>query len=395
MTITNLKSSNLFKPLQVGNVLLKNRVAHLPTTRARSTPEHVPTDLQLTYYTDRAVSPGTLLVTEATFVSEGLGLYANIPGIWNEKQVQAWKKITDSVHEAGSFISNQLWSLGRVGDPALLKERGLPLVGPSAIYYNERSQKAAEDAGNHIRALTEEEIHDIIYNQFPNAVKNAIKAGFDIVEIHSANGYLLEQFIQPSSNQRTDKYGGSIENRTRIVLEIIDNLLKEGIDAKKLAIRLSPFNTFQGLLSEKESVHPIASYAYLLSELQRRANDGNELAYISVVENEPTGKANVDFFTQIWQGKILRSFAYSSSTDFTNVVKDVEANDRTIIGFGKHFIANPDLVDRLQNGYELTPFDVSTFYSSSNYGYNTYTSYNHKLDIDVEAEKTHIGKALA
>ncbi|KAK6464448.1 NAPDH dehydrogenase [Scheffersomyces coipomensis] len=395
MTIPSLKSTNLFKPLQIGNISLKHRVTHLPTTRFRATAEHVPTDLQLKYYTDRSIAPGTLLITEATFVSEKLGLYRNVPGIWNEEQTKAWKTIVDSVHEANSFISIQLWSLGRTGDPKFLKERGLDFIAPSAIYFDEASQKAAEEAGNPIRALTEDEIHDIIYNQFPNAVKNSIKAGFDIVELHSANGYLLEQFLQPTSNQRTDKYGGSIENRTRIVLEIVDNLINnEGIDPKQLAIRLSPFNTYQGSLAEKEPTHPIATYGYLVSELQQRALKGQELAYLSVVQN---AGSNVDFINQIWTGKIVKCGFYSTQDDYTNVIKDVEADDRTAIGFGKKFIANPDLVERLSNDQELNAFDASTFYGYTNYGYNTYPTLNEigKLEIDEEAEKNHFGKALA
>ncbi|KAK6463111.1 NAPDH dehydrogenase [Scheffersomyces coipomensis] len=396
MTIPSLSQSNLFKPLQVGNVTLNQRIAHLPTTRFRASSEHIPTDLLLKYYTDRSITPGTLLITEATLASEKVGLYANVPGIWNEQQAQAWKKVNDSIHEAGSFVSLQLWALGRAGNPKLLKEKGLDFVAPSPIYHTPESQTQAEEVGNPIREITLDEIHDLIYNQYPNAIKNAIAAGFDIIEFHSANGYLLEQFIDPSSNHRTDKYGGSIENRTRIVLEIIDNLIEQGIDAKKLAIRLSPFRNVRGHLGEKESVHPIATYGYLVSELQQRANKGHALSYISVIENAAEyGIATTDFISQIWKGPIVRAAAYSLANDFSQLVKDVDVDDRTIIGFGRYFISNPDLVDRLKHGYELTPFEAPNFYTNSNLGYNTYPFYNKTLEYDEETEKAHSGKPLA
>ena len=189
---------------------ISHRIAHLPTTRNRATKDHVPTDLMQKYYTDRAKTGG-LLVTEATLISLNQGIYPNVPGIWNNQQRDAWKKITDSVHSVGGFISVQLWALGRVGNAKLLKNHGLPLTGVSPIYEHEQAEKDAVKAENPIQELTQDEIKDIIYNQFANAAKLADEAGFDFIELHGANGYLFEQFIHPGTNKRTDKYGDQLK----------------------------------------------------------------------------------------------------------------------------------------------------------------------------------------
>lgn len=236
--ISPLKETDLFKPIKVGQHTLTNKVTFAPTTRNRALNDHTPSDLELEYYDKRSKFPGSLLITEATFVSEQGGLYANVPGIWNDKHVNAWKRITDKVHENGSFISCQFWFLGRVADPKLLKEHGLDLVSSSALYPNDDFKKKAETAGNPVRALTEQEIHDLIYDSYTKAAKNAMAAGFDYIELHSAHGYLLDQFLQPATNERTDKYGGSVENRARFLLELIDQLITI-VGANKLAIRIS------------------------------------------------------------------------------------------------------------------------------------------------------------
>lgn len=309
--------------------------------------------------------------------------------------------MTPSTRREASSLSNcGLWVV-LVFQASLLKAEGLPLTSSSALYESEKSKEAAEAAGNPVRALTEEEIKDLIYNQYTNAAKNAIEAGFDFLEIHGANGYLVEQFINPSSNTRTDKYGGSIENRARFVLELIDHLISV-VGADKLAIRLSPFNTFQGMLAEDEAVHPIATFGYIVSELQRRANEGKELAYINVVDGRfnPDGTESAldnKFIDQIWKGIILRggNYTYDDKNNWANVAKDVDQDDRTLIGFGRHFIANPDLVSRLENGHELNAYDRSTFYGHDNNGYNTYPFYGSSEVVDAEAESKVVPKSLA
>ncbi|EPY52257.1 hypothetical protein SPOG_04985 [Schizosaccharomyces cryophilus OY26] len=341
-----LEQSNLFKPITVGKNTLDQRVAFAPTTRFRAADDHTPSDLMLQYYSDRAQAPGSLLITEATFISPRAGLYPNIPGIWNDKHVQGWKKITDAVHAKGSYMACQFWFLGRVGSPELLKKHGLDLISPSALYQSEESKKAAEAAGNPVRALTEEEIKGIIYEDYKNAAINAMEAGFDYVEIHSAHGYMLDQFLQPATNQRTDNYGGSIENRARIVLEIID-LLSDTIGAEKLAIRLSPWIKFQGMKAEEDTVHPITTFSYVVNELQKRANDGKQLAYLSIVEprvqalldaNWSDNVGSNDFIKKLWKGAILQTGNYTyDSPEFKGLKADVNGDDRTMIGFSRYF----------------------------------------------------------
>lgn len=399
MTRAALRETSLFQPLQVGNVTLKHRVVHLPTTRTRATSDHVPTDLQLAYYEDRASVPGTLLVTEATFISEEAGLYANVPGIWSEAQTQAWKKVVDAVHAKGSHISLQLWALGRTGNPALLKERGHRFVGPSALYVSESSQKEAETVGNPIHALSDEEIKDYIYRQYDTAARNAATAGFDFVEVHAANGYLLEQFLNPSSNQRTDLYGGSVENHARFLLEVVDHVVSI-LGASKVGIRLSPYINFQGLRGEDEPIHPIVLHSYVLDQLQRRATAGKQLAYVSVVDSMLCGEKRVyldiGFVQKIWKGVLLRGGSYTDDdSDWSLVASVVGFDDRTLVGFGRHFIANPDLVDRLANGHELNPYDRTSFYSTQNYGYNTYSRFSEDKEVIKEKEIKRVGVALA
>ena len=391
----SIAKSNLFKPITIGKTTIKNRIAHLPTTRNRASPENVPTDLMKKYYTDRAKTGG-LLVTEATLISLNQGIYPNVPGIWNQTQAKAWKEIVDSVHSVGGKIAIQLWALGRVGNAKLLKSHGLPLTGVSPIYEHEKAEKDAIDAGNPIQELTQEQIKDIIYNQYTNAAKLAEEAGFDFIELHGANGYLIEQFIHPATNQRTDKYGGSIENRSRFLFELIDHL-STVIDPSKLAIRLSPLNDFQ-----VPEINPTAEedFTYVLEGLQQRADEGRGLAFIDVVDERynPDGTIRprtVEFVDKVWEGVLLRggSFTYDKKGDWSTIQKVADAYDRTLIGFGRHFIANPDLPERIKSGYELNEYDRSTFYAGYNYGYNTYPFHGQVLKVDPEEKLA--GVALA
>ncbi|RCK55171.1 putative NADPH dehydrogenase [Candida viswanathii] len=388
--------SNLFKPIKIGNTTIKHRIAHLPTTRSRATAEHVPTDLNKTYYTDRAKS-GALIIAEATLISLNQGIYPHVPGIWTQQQSDAWKEIVDSVHAVGGKIALQLWALGRVGNAKLLKENGLPLTGASPIYEHEQAEKDAIEAGNPIQELTQEQIKDLIFNQYTNAVKLADAAGFDFIELHGANGYLIEQFISPVTNKRTDKYGGSIENRSRFLFELIDHL-NTVVDPAKLAIRLSPLNDFQ-----VPEVNPSAEedYTYIIEGLQQRADEGKGLAFIDVVDERynPDGTIRpktVQFVDKVWKGVLVKggSFTYDKKEgEWTTIQGVADADDRTLIGFGRHFIANPDLPERIKNGYPLNPYDRSTFYAGYNYGYNTYPFYGQEINADPEEKLA--GKALA
>lgn len=407
--IDALKGTDLFKPLKVGQHTLSNKVVYPPTTRMRALDDNTPSDLELKYYGDRSKYPGSLLIAEATYVAEQGGIngavpdawndskdvgVGNVPGIWNDKHVKAWKKITDEVHKNGSFISSQFWYLGRVGDPQFLKNRGLDYVSASAIYPDDDFKKQAEEAGNPLRALTEKEVDNLIDEVYPNAARNAIAAGFDYIEIHAAHGYLIDQFLQPASNNRTDKYGGSIENRARLLLGIIDRLT-EIVGADKLAIRISPWAKFQGMKADEDTVHPITTFSYVLHELQKRADAGNKLAYISVVEPRVAGGFDVEdhqqsgdnnFVGQIWKGVILKSGNYTyDAPHFKTLLKDISDN-RTLVGFARYYTSNPDLVKRLHEGWDLTPYQRLAFYSSSNKGYNTFSNYDDKVEFDLEAE---------
>lgn len=393
-SITPLKDSKLFNKIKVGAIELSNRVVFAPSTRFRALPNHVPSDLQVKHYDDRSKFPGSLLITEGTVTSEKGGFFANVPGIYNDAQVKSWKVITDKVHANKSFIAVQLWSPGRVADPKLSKELGYPLVAPTAEFHDEESKKAAEAAGVELHAFTEEEIKDLIFNEYENAAKNAVKAGFDILEIHNAHGYLLDTFIQSSSNKRTDKYGGSIENRARFSLELIDHLISV-VGADKLAIRLSPWATYQGMKAADDDIHPITTFSYYVNELEKRAKQGNRLAYISIVEPRVSGAIDVaaddqqgtnDFILSIWKGVILKAGNYTyDAPQFKTLLSDLN-DDRTLIGFSRYYISNPDLVKRLHDGTELTPYNRDLFYTGANDGYNTYNAYGETQEYDPEVE---------
>lgn len=400
--IIPLKNTDLFKSIKVGENNLSNKVVYAPTTRFRALDDHTPSDLEFEYYSKRSQFSGSLLITEATFVSEQAGLYSNVPGIWNANHVQAWKKITDEVHRNGSFISCQFWHLGRVADPKLLKERGLDFVSSSSNYPDRGTKKVAESVGNPLRALSEDEVQDLVFETYSKAAKNALAAGFDYIELHGAHGYLIDQFLQPSANTRNDKYGGSIEKRARFVLDLIDHLITI-VGAHKLAIRLSPWAKFQGIKSEEDTVHPITTFSYLLHELQNRAIAGHQLAYISIVEPRVQGTVNVggdqqkgnnDFVGQIWKGIILKSGNYTyDAPNFKTLLNDIN-DDRTLVGFSRYYTSNPDLVKRLYEGWDLAPYDRSTFYTKNNWRYNTFTNYEEEDKYIEEQEVKRTAKDI-
>lgn len=270
------ENTKLFTPLKVGDTQLDHRVVMAPLTRFRATNDHVPNDAMAQYYAQRAVVPGTLLISEATYITERAGGYANIPGLWTEAQLAAWKKITDAVHAKGSKIFVQLWHLGRAGNPDPAGSGGAVKDDNFDFEHNFVSSSATPMAEGlpAPRALSEEEILETI-NDYATAAKNAVeKAGFDGVEIHGAHGYLIDQFNQDTCNKRTDKWGGSIENRARFALEV-SKAVSKAVGKEKTGIRLSPWSGFQGMRMSD----PIPQFSYIISQL--RALD---LAYLHVVE---------------------------------------------------------------------------------------------------------------
>lgn len=368
--------SNLFSPLRVGSVEVKNRVALAPLTRFRADDNFVPTDLMREYYEQRAQAEGTLLISEASYIMPQAGGYLNVPGLWNADQVKGWKHVIDAVHKKRSYFFIQMWAMGRQGNDKVLKDQGFDLV--SASNHPLVSKYADPKDAPVPRALTRQEIDEYVEG-YVKAAKNAISAGADGVEVHSANGYLLDQFLHANSNDRTDEYGGSIENRARFTLRVVDAVV-DAIGAERVGIRIGTWGTFGEM---DPGVSPLPQFSYVVTELQRRALEGKQLAYIHLIEPTASGKdigsndrwtsarQNLnDFVRYIWDGVIIRA---------GNLVQDAkevaDRDNKTLVGIGRYFISNPDLVSRLETGTELTKYDRSTFYiPKSPEGYITYTN---------------------
>ena len=369
-TIVSPAESRLFKPLKVGNVQLQNRIVFPPLTRFRNDDVHAPLPFMEKYYADRASVPGTLLISEATAISHFEEGQENNPGFVSNRQVAAWKRIIDAVHAKGSFFFQQIWAMGRAAEPEHMAERGFPY----------RSSSAVARPGTEVvpKALTEEEIYGIIQD-FVDTAKRVVAAGADGVEIHSAHGYLLDQFLSDNINQRTDKWGGSIENRARLSLEVIKAVVA-AIGAEKVAVRFSPYAAYQG--SEKSD--PQELYTYIIDELKKM--DVN-FAYLSLVEatgdpgalifneKEINQGKTLDFILELWDNRspVLVAGGYEPHTAAAALEHHYGKWD-VMIGFGRHFIANPDLVYRIKHGLKLNKYNRLTFYvNKSEVGYNDYT----------------------
>ena len=350
------KDTNMFKPMKVGNTTILHRAALPPLTRMRAHhPGHIPNrEWAVEYYKQRSQRPGTMLVTEGVFPSAQSGGYDNAPGIWSEEQMVEWRKIFNAVHDNKSFAWVQLWVLGRQGFPDSLARDGLRYDSASdGIYMSAEQEELAKKSNNPQHGITKDEIKQYI-KDYVQGAKNAIAAGADGIEIHSANSYLLNQFIDPKSNKRTDEYGGSIENRARFTLEVVDAIV-DAIGPERTAIRLSPYGTYGDMSGGAEPLI-VAQYAYIIGELERRAKEGKRLAYLHLVEPRvldpfaPEGEdvyneGTTDFAYSIWKGPIMRAGNYAIHPE---VAMEVLKDDRTIVGYGRYFIANPDLVDRLE-----------------------------------------------
>lgn len=344
-------SSKLFTPLRVGRLELSNRIAMAPMTRLRADDAHVPLPMVADYYAQRASTPGTLLITEATFIAPQAGGMPNVPGIWNDAQITAWKDVTTAVHKKGSYIYLQLWALGRVANPDLLKAEGDYSVVSS-------SETPVSEGATVPHALSEAEIQEWIQT-YAQAAKNAIAAGFDGVEIHAANGYLIDQFTQDTCNKRTDRWGGSVENRARFAVEVTRAVV-DAVGADRTGIRFSPWSTFQGM----RMADPVPTFTYLAEQMKAL-----KLAYAHVVESRIAGNADVeatdqlDFFLQAYGNAspvvIAGGYKPASAYDAADIkYKEYDA----IIGFGRPFISNPDLPFRVQKGVPLVPYQRDFFY---------------------------------
>jgi len=354
-------TATLFTPATLGKLQLKNRVVMAPMTRSRAT-GNVPNALMEKYYSLRAAAG--LIITEGTSPSpNGLG-YARIPGLFSSEQVAGWRKVTDAVHGAGGKIFVQLMHTGRVSHPANMAA-GTRIVAPSAValagdmWTDSNGMQPYPVPGE----MSEEDIATAIA-EYANAAKRAIEAGFDGVELHAANGYLIDQFLNTATNQRPDQWGGSVENRIRFAVEVAKAAAAQ-IGAERIGMRISPYGVFNGAVPDAKMD---ALYLRLVEELNAVG-----LVYIHVVDHSSMGAPQVspELKAKIranFKGKYVLSGGY----DAARANADLDAQKGDLVAFGRPFISNPDLVAKLQSGAALTPPDMSTFYTPGEKGYTDY-----------------------
>jgi len=348
-----MSNNILFQPVTLGDLHLTNRIVMAPLTRSRAGEDRTPNDLMRDYYAQRATAG--LILTEATAVTpQGVG-YADTPGIWSERQVEGWRKITSAVQAAGGKIMLQLWHVGRISDPSFLKGE-LP-VAPSAIQpAGHVSLLRPQRPFVTPRALQLDEIPTIVQAYQQGAV-NAQKAGFDGVEIHGANGYLLDQFLQDKTNQRTDRYGGSLENRARLMLEVTDAVIAIW-GAGRVGMHLAP----RGDSHDMGDSNPGATFGYLAEQLGQR-----KLAFLCLREAE-----GPDSLAPLLKKRFGGAMIANESFTQESAIRWLSEGKADAVAFGKDYISNPDLVERFRQGRELNPYDPSTFYGGGAHGYVDY-----------------------
>ena len=357
----------MFTPVNLGAIQLKNRLVMAPLTRMRAVAGHVPNPLAKTYYAQRA-SAG-LIITEATQISPlGMG-YPATPGIYSPEQTAGWKEIVDAVHTKGGAIVAQLWHVGRISHSSLHPEHGAP-EAPSAIAPAGQTYGADWQLHDYEtpKAMSVEDIARLL-KDYELAAQNAKAAGFDGVEIHAANGYLLDQFLQDKTNQRQDQYGGSIENRLRIVGEVIEAVAKV-FPSDRIGIRLSPYGTFNDI-SDSD---PVALFTAAIQKL-----NSYNLAYLHMIEPRSTSAGGGDqvfedapitseMFRAAYQGKFLTAGGYDQAMG----EKVLEEGLADAVAYGRLYISNPDLAERFQKNAPLNPYNRATFYGGQEAGYTDY-----------------------
>jgi NADPH2 dehydrogenase len=359
-----MAGSRLFTPLKLGKIEVKHRIGMPTMSRRRASDDHVPNDLMNEYFSQRAAVPGTLMFSDTNIPAPWLGGLAHVPGLWNEDQVRAWKQITDEVHRKGCFMFAQLMAMGRGVEPDTVKREGIIVKGPSAIPLRQETVPDSPIPN----VMTLDEIQQAI-KDYAEAARNAIEAGFDGVEIAGDNGLLVDQFLQDVSNERTDDYGGSIENRSRFAVEVTKAICG-AIGPERTGFRISPFSSFFDMGMKD----PVPQFSNLLSQLQTLG-----IAYIHAIEPRIKGdiivgaenpEKSLEFIYKIWAGPILVAGGYTPES----AAKHVEAySDKDIIvNFGRHFIANPDLIFRIKQGISLNPYNRSSFYTQTAEGYIDY-----------------------
>jgi 2,4-dienoyl-CoA reductase-like NADH-dependent reductase (Old Yellow Enzyme family) len=347
--------SNLFETIQIGALQLRNRIVMAPLTRMRAFDERAPGPLNARHYALRATAG--LIITEATSVTpQGVG-YPNTPGIWSEKQIDGWKEVASSVHEAGGLIVSQLWHVGRVSDPVY--HGGRPPVAPSAIAPEGHVSRVRPKRPYAVpRALETDEI-PVIVEDFRHGAENAKRAGFDGVELHAANGYLFDQFLHDGSNRRTDRYGGSVQNRARFLLEAVDALLTVW-PADRIGVHLN-------LMSSSYSMHdsnPRALFVYVAEQLNAR-----NVAFIFAREALDRGDQRIGRdVRRVFKGAYILNEGLTKES----AEQAIEQGEGDAAAFGRHYMANPDLVERFQVGALLNKVDTDTIYTDDDTGYNDY-----------------------
>jgi N-ethylmaleimide reductase len=355
-------SDTLLLPYNSGLLELKNRTVMAPMTRSRATSDNIPVDIMAEYYRQRA--DAGLIITEGTSPSpNGLG-YSCIPGIFNKKQVEGWRKITNAVHEKGGKIFVQLMHTGRIGHPLNLPE-GAEVLAPSAVLASGQMYTVQGGMKDHPepRAFTTEEVISTI-SEFINAAKNAVEAGFDGVELHGANGYLIEQFINPGTNTRTDQYGGSIENRSRFLLEIVEQLVN-AVGKNKVGVRFSPYGAFNDMPRYDEVDE---TYTYLAEKLNEL-----EILYIHVLDHSPGNNLpEIINIKNVIRSRFQNILIFCGGFDHHKAENELKKGIADLIAFGVPFLSNPDLVERMKTGAELNPPDYTTFYTPGEKGYTDY-----------------------
>ena len=369
-----MKFPSLFSPIKIGPYQLTHRLALAPLTRMRAAkPSLAPRPLNVEYYAQRT-TPGGLLIAEASPVmATGFGS-PGVPGIYTDAQVAGWREVVDAVHARGGVIFLQLWHVGRVSHSSFQPGGVLP-VAPSAVAISDLKTGTADGKSAPYetpRALETSEIPGVI-DAYRQAAKNALAAGFDGVEIHGANGYLIEQFLQSHTNLRTDQYGGSIENRASFLMEVTKAVVDVWV-ANRVGIRLSP----HGIANGSGEPDPMPLYTYVVQQLNPLG-----LAYLHFIEprSSGAGRAEVNhqnvpsamvLFRPIWNGVLITAGGFTGETADA-AIREGHAD---MIAFGRIFISNPDLPRRLQHGFPLTPYNRATFYGGEEAGYTDYPEYS-------------------
>ncbi|MCY7356399.1 MAG: alkene reductase [Rudanella sp.] len=354
-------ATQLFETARLGNLTLSNHLVMAPMTRNRATVNHEVTDIMVTYYAQRA-SAG-LIITEGIAPSINGNGYARVPGLYTKEQVAGWKKVTNAVHEKGGRIFAQLMHTGRIGHEVNM-HNGAELLAPSAVAASGQIYTDTHGMQDHPtpRAYTTDEVKAVI-QEFVTAAKNAIEAGFDGVELHGANGYLIEQFLRSNTNHRTDEYGGSTENNARFALEVAE-AVSAVIGKEKLGIRLSPYGVFNDMPYDPAYD---AMYRYLAEQL----ND--QVIYVHLVDHASMGAPAVapqivEAIREKYEGILILSGGYNAET----AEEALQRGKGDLIAIGRPFIANPDLVERYTSGAELNQPDFATFYTPGEKGYTDY-----------------------